>query len=73
MDKVRTLLSANVSINSRTQGELSERHLPGKGETATVKLSSAHCQGGLRSAGFHASLAAFCTKFKPTINRLVAS
>lgn len=59
---LRNLLSAKSSMNSRTQGELSERHMPGNGETATLKLVSAHFQGGRLSAGFQAALAVSSTK-----------
>jgi len=55
MDRVLTLLSAKTSMNSRTHGEFADFHLPGNGETETIKLSSAHCHGGLLSAGFQDS------------------
>jgi hypothetical protein len=56
-------------MNSRTQGELSDRHMPGKGDTATLKFVSAHFQGGRLSAGFQAALAVSSTKLADLISQ----
>lgn len=66
---LRNLLSEKSSMNSRTQGELSERHMPGNGDTATLKFVSAHFHGARLSAGFQAALAVSSTKLVDLISQ----